>query len=164
MNASTPIIIGGALLCTATLFATPSTNTVEAIERDWYEGRYSNVYELAQMRLAANSNDLVAAHLMVEWDLAFSSRETASNSVMRLISLADEVTLPAYTNMYRFTRPGWFRYVNNYLPSLSEDEWQAHIQRSHGTGRPMDADVMLKVLYDGGLWDSSSNSNGEGEE
>lgn len=164
MKATTATIIGGAFACSAALFATPSTNTVEAITRDWYEGRYSNVYELAQQRIAANSNDLVAAHLMVEWDLAFSSRETASNTVMRLISIADDVTNPAYTNMYKYTRAAWFRYVNRYLPSLTEDEWQAHIQRSHATGRPMNATRMLKVIHDSGLWDNSSNSNGEGEE
>ncbi len=146
------VIIAAALLCSAALFATPSANSLDAIVKDWYEGRYSNVYEFAQQRFAANSNDLVAAHLMVEWDLAFSSRETASNSVMRLIRIADQVTEPTYTNMYKFTRKAWFRYVNRYLPSLSEEEWQKHIERSHRINRPMNADAALKILVENGMW------------
>ncbi len=44
--------------------ATPSSNNFHSVTNDWYQGNYSNVYELAQQRLVANSNDLVAAVIM----------------------------------------------------------------------------------------------------
>ncbi len=139
----------------AAVFATPSTNTLDAVKADWYEGRYTNVYELAQSRLAANSNDLVAAHLMMEWDLAFSGREALSNSIMRLVRVSDEATLPAFTNLYRMTRSGWLRYVNTYLPTLSDAELELHHQRSLQTHRPMNSDVLLEVLDENGLWEQA---------
>ena len=49
--------------------AMPSTNNFHAVTNDWYNGNFTNVYELAQMRLAANSNDVVGAYLMLDWHL-----------------------------------------------------------------------------------------------
>ncbi len=145
-----------AALCGVTLLATPSTNTLDAVKADWYEGRFTNVYELAQSRLAANSNDLVAAHLMMEWDLAFSGREALSNSIMRLVRVSDEATLPAFTNLYRVTRSGWMRYVNTYLPSVSDEELEMHHQRSLQNHRPMNSDILLEVLDENGLWNPAN--------
>ena len=66
MNNKTTIILSAlAAIATATLCAAPSSNTVEAVTQDWRLGNYSNVYELAQARFASNSNDLVAAHLVI---------------------------------------------------------------------------------------------------
>lgn len=53
------------------LDATPSEDSYAAVTNDWYQGNFSNVYELAQTRLAANSNDVVAAYLLHDWDMAF---------------------------------------------------------------------------------------------
>lgn len=108
-----------AALC-ATLVAAPSANNLEAVKSDWWNGNYTYVLELAQQRFAANANDLVVAHLMMGFDTAFSRRDASSNSVMRLVRVSDEATLPAYTNLYRATRSGWIRYANKYLPSRTD--------------------------------------------
>ena len=46
-NKTTTILSALAAIASATLCATPSSNTVEAITQDWRQGNYSNVYELA---------------------------------------------------------------------------------------------------------------------
>lgn len=140
-----------AALCAA-LVAAPSTNTLEAVKADWWNGNFTNVMELAQQRFAANSNDLVAAHLMMEFDTAFSGRDVASNSVMRLVQISDEATLPAYTNLYRATRSGWIRYANTYLPSRTDAQWEQHRQRMVAPHRSMSSDFILELLEENGLW------------
>ena len=69
--------------------ATPSANNFHAVTNDWYQGNYSNVYELAQQRLVANSNDLVAAVNMESYDLRFSSFAAISNSILRLMRASE---------------------------------------------------------------------------
>ena len=54
-----------ALSIALTAHAVPTENTFAAVTNDWYVGRWTNVLELAQTRLAVNSNDLVGAHLVV---------------------------------------------------------------------------------------------------
>ncbi len=134
------------------LFGTPSTNTLEAVKADWWGGSFTNVYELAEQRMSANTNDLVAAYLMMEYHTAFSGRLAASNAVMRLVELSDAATLPAYTNLYQATRAGWIRYANTYLPSRTDAQWEQHRQRMLEPHRPMTSCVMLEILEEGGLW------------
>ena len=94
-------LIATALAATAAaVFAEPSSNNFHSVTNDWYQGNYSNVYELAQQRLVANSNDLVAAVIMESYDLRFSSFAAISNSILRLMRASEAATLPAYTNMY----------------------------------------------------------------
>ena len=153
MNNKTTIILSAlAAIATATLCAAPSSNTVEAVTQDWRLGNYSNVYELAQARFASNSNDLVAAHLMMEFDTAFSSREAASNSIMRLVRISDEVTLPAYTNLYGMARSGWIWYASEFFPSLTDTELEQHHTWAQTTRHEMSSDFMLKILWNNNLW------------
>ena len=60
-------IVSLVLTMAATVSAVPTTNTYVAVTNDWYNGNWSNVYELAQARFVANSNDLVAANIMVDY-------------------------------------------------------------------------------------------------
>ncbi len=50
----------------------PSINTFSAVTNDWYNANFTNVYELAQQRMANNSNDVVAAYLIFNWDAALN--------------------------------------------------------------------------------------------
>ena len=99
--------------------ANPTADNYHAVTNDWWNGNYTNVCELAQQRFAANSNDLVAAHIMWEYDICFSDFAAMSNSIMRLVRIADEVTLPAYTNRYQRLREGYGASLAAQAPRLS---------------------------------------------
>ena len=138
----------------ASVLATPTADNYHSVTNDWWNGNYTNVYELAELRFAANTNDLVAAHIMAEYDMAFSGREAVSNSLMRLVRITDGVTHPALTNVYSAARSGWVRYAGVYVPSWTDAELEAHHIRSlqpHGT---MNCDFVLEVISENGLWPS----------
>ena len=147
-------LIATALVVTAaTAFAVPSDNTYHAVTNDWYQGNYSNVYELAQQRLVANSNDLVAAVIMESYDLRFSSFAAISNSILRLMRASEAATLPAYTNRYwRFYRDGYSLYLSEYLPQQSEARRQAEMYKAYKIHVPMSCTSTLKLLWDENLW------------
>ena len=146
-------LIAAALAATAAAaFAIPSANNFHAVTNDWYQGNYSNVYELAQLRYAANTNDLVAAHLMAEYDMSFSSREAVSNSYMRLVRVADGVTHPALTNLYSIARSGFIRYASVYAPSWTDAELEEHHRKSLEPHQTMNCDFVLELISENGLW------------
>ena len=60
MNRKKTVLLVIALSATIS-FALPSANNFHAVTNDWYNGNFTNVYELAQIRIAANSNDVVGA-------------------------------------------------------------------------------------------------------
>ena len=80
---------------------------------------------------------------MMEFDTAFSSREAASNSIMRLVRISDEVTLPAY---------GWIWYASEFFPSLTDTQLEQHHTWALTTRHEMSSDFMLKLLWKNNLW------------
>lgn len=136
----------------ASAIASPSENTFAGVTNDWYNASFTNVYELAQARLAANTNDVVGAYLMYDWDISFSSTSSISNSLVRVMRVSDAVEVPAFTNVYNRCRPSCIRFLNEYLPSQREEdrpEKQRKSQQPHGF---MPSEYMLKLLWDNGLW------------
>ena len=147
-------LIVAALAATASaVFAEPSSNNFHSVTNDWYQGNYSNVYELAQQRLVANSNDLVAAVIMESYDLRFSSFAAISNSIQRLMRASEAATLPAYTNMYwQFYRDEYNWYLGEYLPQQSEARRQSEMYKAYKIHVPMSCTSTLKLLWDENLW------------
>ena len=132
--------------------AVPSADNYHSVTNDWWNGNFTNVCELAQLRFAADTNDLVAAHIMWEYDMSFSSREAVSNSAMRLVRIADGVTHPALTNLYAAMRGGMIRYASVYVPTWTDLELEEHHSRSAETNRTMNCDFMLEIISENGLW------------
>ena len=132
--------------------AVPTENTFSAVTNDWYVGKWTNVLELAQARLAANSNDLVGAHLAVSYDVLFSDIPAISNSVTRLISAMDASSEPAMTNLISQLRPGWVYFRDEFLPRQTAADVQAQHEKSSITNKTLDCDFILKQIWDNGLW------------
>ena len=131
---------------------TPTENTYVAVTNDWYNGNWTNVYELAQVRLAANSNDLVAANIIVSYDVLFSDIGAMSNSVTRLIDAMDQSSAPALTNLHSRLRPGWVYFRDQFLPHQTAADLQQQHEKSYITHKPIDCDFVLKAIWDNGLW------------
>lgn len=133
-------------------WAAPSENTFHAVTNDWYHANFSNVYELAQVRLASNEYDVVGAHLMMDWDLCFSDFAAMSNSVTRLIAACDLIAEPAFTNIYSILRGEYMAYRDEYLPKQQEDERAVEQQKGWHPGGFLSSEYMLELLWKCGLW------------
>ena len=132
--------------------AVPSADNYHAVTNDWYNGNWTNVYELAQARLAVNSNDLVAANIIVSYDVLFSDVDSISNSVTRLIDAMDQSSAPALTNLHSRLRPGWVYFRDQFLPYQTAADLQQQHEKSYITHKPLDCDFVLQAIWDNGLW------------
>ena len=133
--------------------AAPSSNNFHSVTNDWYNGNFSNVYELAQMRLTANTNDLVGAYLMLEWDTCFSDFSAMSQSVARLIRSADGITEPpSFTNHYMRMRNAYIYFRDEFLPAQADSErvLEQHKDRSYRTH--LLCSKTLELLWEVNLW------------
>ena len=146
------VTVAMALVLAFTVGATPTENTYHAVTNDWYNGNWTNVYELAQARLVVSSNDLVAANLIVSYDVLFSDVCTMSNSVTRLINAMDQSSAPALTNLHSRLRPGWIYFRDQFLPYQTATDLQQQHEKSYITHKPLDCDFVLKAIWDNGLW------------
>ena len=144
-------------LCTMALsatvtFASPSENTYHAVTNDWYNANFSNVLELAESRLAANTNDLVGAYLKLSWDICFSDASTLSNSVTRVLDIGDTVQNAAFSNEFWRLRPMTVSFRDDILPMYTEEVRQQEQVRSMQPHKPIPERKWLKLLWDENLW------------
>ena len=146
------IIAAMALSLSAFAHATPSADNYASVTNDWYQGNWTNVYELAQQRLAANTNDLVASHLIVSYDILFSDYQAMSNSIQRLVRALDSVSEPSLTNLCSSLRSGWVYYLEEFLPQQTEAVLQEQRAKSQITHKPLDCDFILEQVAEKGLW------------
>lgn len=140
-----------AALATVAL-ASPTENTYHAVTNDWYNANFSNVLELAESRLAANTNDLVGAYLKLSWDICFSDASTLSNSVTRVLALGDTVQNAAFSNEYWRLRPMTVSFRDDILPMYTEEVRQQELVRSTQPHKPIPERKWLKLLWDENLW------------
>ena len=147
-NAIAAIIVS----LSACAWSSPSADNYASVTNDWFQGNWTNVYELAQLRLAANTNDLVASHLMVSYDILFSDYQSISNSIQRLLVAMDSVTEPSMTNLCARLRPGWVYYRDEFLPQQTEAVFQEQRAKSQIPHKPLDCDFILEQISEKGLW------------
>ena len=140
------------LSLSALAHAAPSADNYASVTNDWYQGNWTNVYELAQKRLAANTNDLVASHLMVSYDILFSDYQAMSNSIQRLVRALDSVSEPSLTNLCANLRSGWVYYLDEFLPQQTEAILQEQRAKSQIPHKPLDCDFILEQISETGLW------------
>lgn len=133
-------------------YASPSPNTYASVTNDWYNSNFTNVYQLAQQRQSVNTNDVVAAYLLLEWQSAFGSVSDVSNAVSRTITLSDNVTNQPFRAFYQKIRPMTLVYRDVVLPRISDSEVEAERHKSFLPNKIMIEDVVLKSLWDSGLW------------
>ena len=140
-----------AALATVAL-ASPTENTYHAVTNDWYNANFSNVLELAESRLAANTNDLVGAYLKLSWDICFSDASTLSNSVTRVLDIGDTVQNAAFSNEFWRLRPMTVSFRDDILPMYTEEVRQQEQVRSMQPHKPIPERKWLKLLWDENLW------------
>ena len=68
------------------------TNFYTNVTNLWYQGYKTNVLEIANTRLGANSNDIAGLILKAEYHLAFCEDAALSNAYLRVIQVADTIT------------------------------------------------------------------------
>ena len=132
--------------------ATPCADTYPAVTNDWAAGAFTNVYERAALRRAADSNDVVAAYLLFDWCLAFGDRADISNAVTRVIAASDRVDDEAFTAVYGRVRPLCLAYRDEFLPLVDDDERAAEQTRLRAPGARLVNDFVLRLLWERALW------------
>ena len=119
----------------------------------WYEGHKSNVFAIAEQRLAANSNDLVGAIMMFDYDLEFSNEGNYSNDVRRIFSFTNNLPIGTFVNNIDLVTSA----LNGFLDYLSSNPMTpAEIQKDKSKAliihKPMSNEILLKWLHDDGLF------------
>ena len=152
MQAKILLAAASAALMTTSGLAVPSQDSYHAVTNDWYNANFTNVLELAEARLAANSNDLAGTYLRLSWDICFSDIPTLTNSITRAVTLSEAVTNEAFSNDFQQLKPVMISLRDDFLPNMTEAERLAELPKARLPHKPIPERHWLKLLWDNGLW------------
>lgn len=146
--------------------AAPTADDFHSVTNDWWNGNWTNVAELADARLAADTNDLVAVHLKAEFALNFQGRGEISNEVARMVRVCDAVAAPAFTNEWATVRGAWGYFLSTALPAFTDAQLAEQHEKSAAPHRKMLMERILRVISENGLWSAAGGvpGGGSGEE
>ena len=121
------------------------------VTNEWWQGRQTNVLAMAEVRLAANTNDIAGLLMKASYDFDFSNSTTLSNTLVRVLSAGETVTSPAFTNAFRLTRLD----IRGTFITLSRESPEEHASDMHkvmGAGHPMAYSDELEALDEDGYF------------
>lgn len=123
------------------------------VTNEWWQGRQTNVLTMAEARLAANTNDIAGLLMKASYDFDFSNSTILSNSLVRVLSVGETVTSPAFTNAFWLTRLD-IRGTFITLARETPEEHASDMRKVMGAGHPMAYSDELKALDEDGYFDS----------
>ena len=95
------LLIGFMLTAMSGSVALAQTNFYTNVTNLWYQGYKTNVLEIANTRLAANSNDIAGLILKAEYNFEFYETGNISNAYLRVIQVGDTITTTNFVNYYQ---------------------------------------------------------------
>ncbi len=147
------------LAAAAAAWGTATDDSYQAVVADWYDGGYSNVLELADARLAANSNDLVGVCIKAEYAICFQGIAEISNSVARMVEVCGSPSAGAFTNEFQYTSGAWRYFLEELVPSWTESDVALQHQKSALPHRKMCLERSLRIISEMGLWETGNGNN-----
>ena len=127
-------------------------NNFVAVTNDWFRGSYSNVCALASYRESLNSNDVVAAYIMCEWNMMRGTKESYSNAIEKALLVSEQITNAHFLSEYALTREELVCMQDEVIPSVSEERVEADWPKVRYAGKRFTEWRLLKILWDEHLW------------
>ena len=118
----------------------------------WYQGHKSNVLEIAEQRLSADTNDIAGLILRYEFQIAFLEVSSVSNSARRVLDVAQTITSANFARTfpeYSENIQAALDFLPHYTPAeVAEDKLKALIPH-----KPLVATDIIKALQDDGYFE-----------
>ena len=123
----------------------------------WYQGYKTNVLEIAEQRLAVNTNDIAGLILKAEYHLAFCERAALSNAYLHVIQVADTITTTNFMERWQEEVGGKYDYLNILdviaRNPLSPQQIQVESLKGLIIGKPLPDGYLIEALQKDGYFD-----------
>jgi len=132
--------------------ARAQTNFYTNVTNLWYQGYKSNVLDIANARLAQNTNDIAGLILKMEYSIAFSEMSEISNSFWRVFNVGDTITTTNFSAVYPEKRENLLRILDFIKDNpVSLEDLPAEQAKGNINHKPLPA-VLLEALQKDGYF------------
>ena len=150
------VMIGFMLIGIVESASFAQTNFYTNVTNLWYQGYKTNVLEIANARLAVNTNDIAGLILKAEYHLAFLEVETISNSYLRVIHVGDTITTTHFMKDWQegFSRKDILGLLDVIAKKpLTPQQIQKERLKGFITEKPLPNESLIEALQKDGYFD-----------
>ncbi len=129
------------------------TNYYSLVTNLWNQGAHASVVDLAQQRLAANTNDIAGLITICGYDLEYGCDGAYSNIVPHVLSVASNVTSSAFQggiDFLTFSLTESLYFLTIYHPT--EEERQEDLRKAALPGKYFIYEEPLRLLDEDGFF------------
>ena len=147
------LLIGFMMMGVAGSASLAQTNFYTNVTNLWYQGGAgrSNVLDIANARLVANSNDIAGLILKAHYHVEFLEDEAISNAFLRVIQVGNTIATTNFVERWK-DRPKYILWFLDFLAAtpLTPQEIQAEKHKALIPHKPFpDADLIEALQKDG---------------
>jgi len=141
-------VVGGNAILAQTNFYTNVTNL-------WFQGYKSNVLEIANTRLVANSNDIAGLILKAEYHLEFCEDRMLSNAYLRVVQIGDTITTTNFVQRWQaISRDSILGVLDDIAKNpMTDQEIQTERPKGFIKHKPLSDGRLVEALLKDGYFD-----------
>ena len=139
------------LIVSLTVSATAQTDLYEQASALWFSGNSQGVLDIANQRLAHNTNDIAGLLLKFEWYGEHLQFDRMTQTMSQVLAVGAMYSGTNFAQVYPVLQTDYemLKYViTNYPP----EEYAADLSKTNIPGRTMSCDEALKALRDDGYF------------
>jgi len=150
------LLIGFMLTVTSGSVALAQTNFYTNVTNLWYQGYKTNVLDIANTRLAKNTNDMAGLILKAEYHLEFYNVGDISNSYLRVIQVGDTITTTHFVKDWqeKMSKASFLGILDDFAENpVTPQEIQKEKPKSLLKFKRMTHDSLIEALQKDGYFD-----------
>ena len=150
------LLIGFMLMGVTGSISLAQTNFYTNVTNLWYQGFKTNVLEIANARLAVNTNDIAGVILKAEYELEFYEGGNLSNAFLRVIQVGDTITTTNFVKDWveGLSRKDFLGLLDIMAENpLTPQQIQAEKHKAFINEKPLSSASLIEALQKDGYFD-----------
>lgn len=144
-------ILVPALIASLLTSALAQTNFYEQVSSLWFSGDKQGVLDIANQRLAQNSNDLAGLLLKLEYEIEFLQTNNIPSTITRIMEVGGVYTGENFAQQFPVLEAD-FEVIIAVITNYPSDQLSADQAKSGISGKPLTYGDEIKALQDDGYF------------
>jgi hypothetical protein len=145
------IVLKLAFVFSTALCALAQMNFHQQVSSMWFAGDKQGVIDIANQRLAQNTNDIAGLLLKLEYETEYLQLNNMTNSMARILDVGSIYAGTNFAQVYS-TLEASYEVMKQVVTNYPPDEYTADLTKTNALGKTMSCDAEIKALQDDGYF------------
>jgi len=127
------------------------TNFYQQVSSMWFSGNKQGVLDIANQRLAQNSNDIAGLLLKLEYEVEFLQTNNITSTIAKIIEVGGRYTETNFARQFPALKAD-YEVIKSVITNYPPDEFSVDQAKSSIPGKPLTCADEIKALQNDGYF------------